>query len=138
MTEQNVQAVTTKGANEKYCVECGATINAKAEICPKCGVRQSAAPSNSNVIINLPQKSMLLGLILTFFFGPLGMLYATVLGGIVMFIVCVLTFGITIMTLGVGSVLFFLVWIIQMLWAGFAIAGYNKRVLNPVTIRTNS
>jgi len=25
---------------EKYCHECGQTINAKAEICPKCGVRQ--------------------------------------------------------------------------------------------------
>lgn len=130
--------VEEKGINEKYCTECGSSINAKAEICPKCGVRQMTTPNNSNVIINLPQKSMLLGLILTFFFGPLGMLYATVLGGIVMFIVCVLTFGITIMTLGLGSILFFLVWIIQMLWAGFAISGYNKRLLNPVTIRTNS
>lgn len=26
--------------NEKYCVECGEIINVKAEICPKCGVRQ--------------------------------------------------------------------------------------------------
>jgi len=29
-----------KGADEKFCHECGATIKAKAEICPKCGVRQ--------------------------------------------------------------------------------------------------
>ena len=25
-------------AAQKYCVECGAIINAKAEICPSCGV----------------------------------------------------------------------------------------------------
>ncbi len=27
--------------NEKYCFECGSVINVKAEICPKCGVRQA-------------------------------------------------------------------------------------------------
>lgn len=30
-----------KQDNEKYCTECGELINIKAEICPKCGVRQS-------------------------------------------------------------------------------------------------
>lgn len=30
----------TKRADEKFCYECGAIIRAKAEICPKCGVRQ--------------------------------------------------------------------------------------------------
>lgn len=30
-----------KAADEKFCSECGAIIKAKAEICPKCGVRQS-------------------------------------------------------------------------------------------------
>lgn len=29
-----------KGPDEKFCSECGAIIRAKAEICPKCGVRQ--------------------------------------------------------------------------------------------------
>src|SRR5579875_3207583 len=29
-------------ADEKYCHECGAVIRARAEICPKCGVRQPA------------------------------------------------------------------------------------------------
>ena len=30
-----------KTENEKFCQECGALINVKAEICPKCGVRQA-------------------------------------------------------------------------------------------------
>ncbi len=36
--------MATKGANEKFCSECGEIINAKAEICPKCGVRQMYPP----------------------------------------------------------------------------------------------
>jgi TM2 domain-containing membrane protein YozV/ribosomal protein L40E len=35
---------TAKGANEKYCFECGSIIDARAEICPKCGVRQLPVP----------------------------------------------------------------------------------------------
>ncbi len=34
-----------KRADQKYCTECGSIINAKAEICPKCGVRQLPAPT---------------------------------------------------------------------------------------------
>lgn len=33
-----------KGPDEKHCHECGEIIKAKAEICPKCGVRQPAIP----------------------------------------------------------------------------------------------
>lgn len=35
-----------KGPDEKFCFECGAVIRLKAEICPKCGVRQVAAPTS--------------------------------------------------------------------------------------------
>ena len=35
--------MSEKSENEKYCSECGEVINAKAEICPKCGVRQMPA-----------------------------------------------------------------------------------------------
>jgi len=33
----------SKGPDEKFCSECAAIIKAKAEICPKCGVRQMPA-----------------------------------------------------------------------------------------------
>lgn len=35
-----------KGYEEKYCADCGQLINAKAEICPKCGVRQMGMAQN--------------------------------------------------------------------------------------------
>lgn len=34
------QDARSKKPDEKFCFECGAIIRAKAEICPKCGVRQ--------------------------------------------------------------------------------------------------
>tara|TARA_B110000261_G_C12821536_1_gene252486 strand:- start:241 stop:441 length:201 start_codon:yes stop_codon:yes gene_type:complete len=40
-----------KQENKKYCTECGAQINIKAEICPKCGVRQTlqSAPIGAEI-----------------------------------------------------------------------------------------
>lgn len=40
-------APRAKRADEKFCTECGSVINAKAEICPHCGVRQMPPPSTS-------------------------------------------------------------------------------------------
>lgn len=54
-----------KNANEKYCSECGALINAKAEICPKCGVRQMPMPGSTD-------SRWLTVLLLCFFLGPFG------------------------------------------------------------------
>jgi len=63
-------------AGKKYCVNCGAEIDEKAEICPKCGVRQpestisrqSSFQNNTNEYITKPKKdhalvSFILGLI---------------------------------------------------------------------------
>lgn len=43
----SVEQAPVKRADEKFCSECGSLINAKAEICPKCGVRQMAPPTAS-------------------------------------------------------------------------------------------
>ena len=37
-----------KANDEKYCSECGQLINIKAEICPKCGVRQVITLQNTD------------------------------------------------------------------------------------------
>lgn len=34
-----------KGTDEKFCTDCGKAIKANAEICPKCGIRQSTIPN---------------------------------------------------------------------------------------------
>lgn len=61
-------------ADEKFCWDCGATISARAAICPNCGV-----PQNSNVVagsysaptVNATKSKLVAGL-LAIFLGGLG------------------------------------------------------------------
>jgi len=63
----------TKAIDEKFCSECGAIIKAKAEICPKCGVRQMPAPVSVNLGATAPNgKSKIAAALLAFFLGGLG------------------------------------------------------------------
>lgn len=59
-----------KGLDEKYCSECGEIIKAKAEICPKCGVRQAFPFSFGGVAPN--GKSKLAAALFAFFLGSFG------------------------------------------------------------------
>jgi TM2 domain-containing membrane protein YozV len=60
-----------KGVDEKFCLECAAVINAKAEICPQCGVRQMPAPLSLGAIA--PNgKSRIAAALLAFFLGGFG------------------------------------------------------------------
>ncbi len=62
---------TIKEVNEKFCHECGVAINAKAEICPKCGVRQHNTTSTINAIA--PNgKSKLAAALFALFLGGIG------------------------------------------------------------------
>jgi len=65
--------LASKGLDEKYCSECGAVIKARAEICPKCGVRQIAKPGSLNLGQTAPNgKSRIAAAILAFFLGGFG------------------------------------------------------------------
>lgn len=50
-------------AAEKFCKDCGSVINAKAEICPKCGVRQLPTTNSRNKLV---------AALLALFLGSLG------------------------------------------------------------------
>jgi TM2 domain-containing membrane protein YozV/ribosomal protein L40E len=66
-----LEQVNTKATDEKFCSECGAIIKAKAEICPKCGVRQSPPPNAfGNVAPN--GKSKVAAALFAFFLGGFG------------------------------------------------------------------
>ena len=78
---------------------------------------QAAGPSPASQVVYVRErKSVLLALLLTFVFGPLGMLYSTVVGGLVMLVV---TPVVAFFTLGLGLLL---TWPLQMIWAGVAAA----------------
>ena len=60
-----------KKENEKYCQECGEIINIKAEICPKCGVRQMSVTTVTEEQQKRENK-WLITLLLCWFLGVLG------------------------------------------------------------------
>lgn len=68
-------------------------------------------------------KSMGIAILLTVLFGPLGMLYSTILGAIIMIIVSVV---VAILTLGIGLIV---TWPICIIWAAAATSSYNKKLL---------
>ncbi len=59
----DVVEVRKKGLDEKFCIDCGEIIKLKAEICPKCGIRQKSTKGN---------KSRIAAALLAFFLGGLG------------------------------------------------------------------
>ena len=46
-SDNNLQAQSIPVRTTKHCPECGAEINLKAEICPKCGIRVSPLPGTT-------------------------------------------------------------------------------------------
>ena len=90
---------------------------------------QQSAPA---VVVLSPPKSVVTALVLTFFFGPLGMFYSTVLGAVVM-IVAALVIG--PLTLGIGL---FLIWPLSMVWGAVAAANANKQATANVTMAQNA
>ena len=62
-----------KAIDEKFCSECGAVIKAKAEICPKCGVRQAGQSTAINLgPVTSNGKSRVAAALFAFFLGGFG------------------------------------------------------------------
>jgi hypothetical protein len=68
-------------------------------------------------------KSVALSLVLTFFLGPLGMLYSTIPGALVMIALSIPAFIITFGHAG------FIIWPLSMIWGAWAAHRYNQRLL---------
>ena len=66
-----MEMTSRKAPDEKFCSDCGAVIKAKAEICPKCGVRQ--IPAGNGLTATAPNgKSKLAAALFAFFLGGFG------------------------------------------------------------------
>ena len=84
---------------------------------------QSVAPTSSKVVIMANQKSVLAAFLLTFFFGPLGLLYASIMGGIIMIVISAI---VAFFTLGFGLIITFPICII---WSIVAVNSFNAEQL---------
>jgi len=103
-----------KGPGEKYCHDCGAVIRARAEICPKCGVRQPPVRQAARYAEDDPRRrevgsTKLAAGICAILLGSLG-IHKFILGlteaGIVMLLV-------TLLTCGVGFVVMWVIGIVE-------------------------
>jgi hypothetical protein len=84
---------------------------------------QPIQPFQQTIIIaGLNRKSTGLAFVLALFFGPLGLLYSTVTGGIIMFFVSLF---IGLVTFGFGLIIG---WIICIIWAMIAVNSYNAKL----------
>ena len=81
-----------KQENEKYCTECGALINIKAEICPKCGVRQTMQSTPISAEITEQRNKWITCLLLCWFLGVFGV-HRFYTGHTLLGVLQLLTFG---------------------------------------------
>jgi len=95
--------------------------------------QQSSQPQYQQTIVVVgKQKSVGVAFLLAFLFGPLGLLYSSVVGGIVMLILGVV---IGIITLGIGLIF---IWIGSIIWAIVAANNANKNLTNSAGINFNT
>ena len=78
------------------------------------------------IVVVTATKSVGISLILTFLFGPLGMLYSTVVGGLVMMVV---SLAVGVCTAGIGLLL---TWPICIIWGALAVTSYNAKLTRDV------
>lgn len=78
----------------------------------------------TNVVITRSPKSQGVSFILTFLFGPLGLFYSTVVGGIIMLVLGII---IAIVTLGLGAIL---AWLGSIIWGAIAVSAHNKKLMS--------
>lgn len=76
----------------------------------------------TNPIVVTQTKSMGMAVLLTVLFGPIGMLYSTIGGGILMIIISAI---VAALTMGFGLLV---TWPICIIWAALAVKGYNNRL----------
>lgn len=123
--------------NSPFCAQCGCNLRPDAvqsrSAPPPPVPSQVASPfvppspvplmPLTSVVITVPTKSVGVAILLAILFGPLGMLYSTVGGAIIMIITSVV---VMLFTFGFGV---FITWPICVIWAAVAASNHNQRLL---------
>lgn len=151
------QAQIANKGDVMFCSECGMQVEDNAKFCTECGavqtevdnslqrpaMKKSTPVSNGNkVALNMAtvavnSKSVGMAFILILFFGPFGMLYSTIIGGVVMLmlpipiVIIMFTSAISGNLDGIafGLIFFIFYWVICLVWGVTAVNSYNKNLL---------
>jgi len=81
-------------------------------------------------VIKIQEKSILLAFLLTLFLGPLGLFYSSIVGGVIMMAAYLAILGLSIITLGLASILFLPAWISCVAWGVLAAKKRNRLVVS--------
>ena len=81
------------------------------------------------MVVMAPQKSVAVAILLTFFFGPLGMFYSTVVGAIIMLIVNMVLAFVAVALTDLMTWPLCITWPICIIWGAVAAASSNKRTV---------
>lgn len=65
-------AVSTLGAESKHCYACANILDVRAELCPRCGVRQAAPMQRMAHAPTMSSRNRMVAALLAFFLGGLG------------------------------------------------------------------
>lgn len=79
------------------------------------------------VVVTAP-KSVGLAFLLTFLFGPLGMLYSTVTGALIMLGISFVAAFVSLVTFGIPL---FFCWVASIVWGCVAASSHNARMVQP-------
>ena len=102
------QSGATSERRTKFCSNCGAEIDEKAEICPKCGVRVAPPPVAPTFVVD--RKNEGIAAVLSFLFVGLGQIYNGEIAKGIMFIIIGVILVFTIIFL-IGFILYPIFWI---------------------------
>jgi fatty acid desaturase len=81
----------------------------------------NTAVGQAGAVAVAARKSVFLALVLTFFFGPLGMFYSTVKGAVIMLIIS------TVLALLTAGISIAITWPVSIIWGAVAADAHNKR-----------
>lgn len=125
---ENKTEETTLNTKLMKCKVCEKEISKNAKQCPYCGesyenVTIKEEEMSPEKYVRETGKSRITSFLLTLLLGPLGLLYSSIVGGIIMII---LTIGIAGATAGVGAIV---MWGISIVLGDSFTYNYNKRLL---------
>jgi len=79
--------------------------------------------------IMIQAKSTGVAVLLTMLFGGVGLLYGSIIGGIIMTVIEVCLWILAVITLGLGLVLLLPFHLVCVIWAIVAVGNHNKRLI---------
>jgi len=102
------------------CTTCGGKVSENAKACPHCGEDGGASELQAKEVVGGESKSRITSFILTVLIGPLGLLYSSVLWGVVLTIIAIAGAPTVVVPVGV--------WILSILLGDSFTYNHNKKI----------